>query len=326
MTNLVKAIQGALAVLAVLLLAVFCPAQTNPNLPPTWVYARAYNYPQIVGQSPNTYTFNGGVCNYSPYNNGTSAPFFVFSGYQSTTQVFFPVAIIDANASNSEIVTPTSTTQSTASCGFAASTVNSHTSFTLASGTAGLQEAIVTQFQTSPVFDVVLDQYWYGLVAGLPGSPSASSIILSVAGNSNVGIVDSTTSPWTYYCYNGTSYTVCASNQTVPTLAEGAGAGGTPTGVSIVGTGLSGIVKITTGGTAPTASATIFTLTWPAIASGGFQYAPACTISPIKTSSATHPYTGTNASVAGPPAVDTYTSTTTALSNTTAYEWSYTCR
>jgi hypothetical protein len=42
---------------------------------------------------------------------------------------------------------------------------NSHTSFTLSSGTAGLQEAITAQLQSTPAFVVVLDKYWYQLVA-----------------------------------------------------------------------------------------------------------------------------------------------------------------
>jgi hypothetical protein len=81
-------------------------------------------------------------------------------------------------------------------------------------------------------------------------------------------------------------------------------------------------VTLTTG-TSPTASATIFTLTWPSIANGGFQYAPSCTI----TSIGTRAYTGTNASVAGPPAVDTYTATSSALTaSVSGYKWQYTCR
>lgn len=311
--------------LTVLSLVILCAtlATAQGNLPPTSVYARQYNAWSIVGQQANTYTFNGGACNFSPLTNGFMPQFFAFGGYQSSTYVYFPVAILDADPTKSEIVTPTATSSTSSSCGFSASTQNSHTSFTLQSGTAGLQEAIVNQLQSSPVFDVLLDKYWYQTVAGLPGSPSAYSLIAAAKGNANVAIVDTTTTPWTYFCYNGTNYSTCASNQTVPTLATGQGAGGTPTATSVVGTGISGVVSLTTGGTTPTANATIFTLTWPSIATGGFQYDPVCTVSSIGVNVAS---VGTGAT-ASSPAVLTYTSNaTTALSNTTAYKWSYTCR
>lgn len=307
---------------AVVLLLAACVFAQGPSIfPPTWVYARAYAGWNLVGQQANTYTFNGAVCYYTPYNNGLTSPIFEFSGLQGGSTINFPVAIIDANPSNSEIVTPTSTVNTSSTCGFSASTVNQHVSFTLISGTAGLQEAVVYQQQSAPPSQVVLDKYWYQLVSGLPGSPSPYSIINSVAGNANVQILDTTTTPFTSFCYNGTNYTTCASNQTVPAVAAGTGAGTSPT-ITVVGTGVSGIVTLSTG-TTPTASATIFTLTWPSIANGGFQYSPVCTISTI----GTRPYTGTNAAVAGPPAVDTYTATSTALTaSVSGYKWSYTCR
>jgi hypothetical protein len=307
------------------LLALCAGLASAQNLPPTAVYARAYNGWNIVGQQANTYTFNGGVCNYAPYNNGQTPSFFVFGGFQASTYVYFPTAIIDADPTKSEIVTPTSTTSTSASCGFSASTANAHTSFNLISGTGGLQEAIVTQQQSAPTFDVLLDKVWYAAIAALPGPPNPQAVIASAKGNANVGIVDTTTLPWTYFCYNGTNYTACASNQTVPTLtSEGQGAGGTPTGLSIVGNGVSGVVNLTTGGTAPTTAATIFLITWPTVALGGFQYAPVCTVSSVGANIAPQ---GTVSTSAGPPATMTYTSNaTTALTNTTAYKFAYTCR
>jgi hypothetical protein len=181
-------------------------AQGPPNYPPTWVYARAYNGWNIVGQQASTYTFNGGVCYYSPYNNGQSPSFFDFSGFQGSTTVYNPVFIQDSNAALNEIVTPTSTTNSTASCGFAATTANSHTSFTLSSGTAGLQEAITNQLQSTPAFVVVLDKYWYQLVAAFPSTTTPQSIIGALTGANTVYIVDTTTAPWTFYSWNGSKY------------------------------------------------------------------------------------------------------------------------
>jgi len=198
--------RGLVALGAVLLVALSASLANAQNLPPTWVFARAYNGWNIVGQQANTYTFNGGVCNFSPSNNGNTPSFFVFSGYNSSTPVYYPVLITDAKAAYNEIVTPTSTTQSSSSCGFAASTSYSHTSFVLSSGTIGLQEAIITQQQNTPVFSVILDKYWYQQVAALPGAPSAASIIAAVKGNADVGIVDITTMPWTYYSWSGSAY------------------------------------------------------------------------------------------------------------------------
>jgi len=193
-------------------------AQGPANYPPTWVYARAYNGWQLIGQQASTYTFNGGgnTCFYSPYNNGASANFFDFAGYQGSTLVYNPVFIQDASPSLNEIVTPTSITNTAASCGFAATTANSHTSFTLQSGTAGLQEAITNQLQNTPVFDVVLDKYWYQLVAAFPSTTTPQSIIKAVTGTANVGIVDTTTSPWTFYSWNGSQYETVASTGGVP--------------------------------------------------------------------------------------------------------------
>jgi hypothetical protein len=213
MKSIGAVIRRVLVVLSTSILAlsgVIAFAQTN--LPPTWVFARAYNGWNIVSQQADTYTFNGGVCNFTPSTNGNVPSIFVFSGYQAGVQVFYPVAITDqgVGSTTSEIVTPTATIQSASSCGFSASTLNSHTSFVLSSGTAGLQEAIVTEQQTAPVFDVILDKYWYQTVAALPGNPTPASIIASVKGNSDVGIVDTTTLPWTYYSWNGTNYVASA--------------------------------------------------------------------------------------------------------------------
>lgn len=254
MTNVLTKFRNAVAIVALCLVcAVSLVAQGPSSLPPTWVFARAYNGWNIIGQQTNTYTFNGGVCNYAPYNNGATASFFVFSGFQGSTTVYFPVFIQDANPALNEIVTPTSTTQGSGSCGFAASTANSHTSFNLTSGTAGLQEAIATQFQTTPVFDVILDKNWYQTVAGFPVTTTPQSIIGSVTGNANVGIVDVTTTPWTYYSWNGSKYVVNAGASGVSFSSVTAVAAPTALSTAAATSGL--ITTATTGGTLP-ASAT----------------------------------------------------------------------
>ena len=246
--------RGLVALGVVLVLALSASfATAQANLPPTWVFARAYNGWNIIGQQANTYTFNGGACNYSPYNNGNSPSFFVFSGVIGSTTVYYPVVITDSGDSQlkSEIVTPTSTTQGSGSCGFAASTANSHTSFVLSSGTIGLQEAIATQLQTSPTFNVILDQYWYSQIAALPGSPSGASIIASVKGQTGVAIVDTTTTPWTYYNWNGTQYVQANGGRTIYSSVTQVSA---PTALSTSAATNGLITTATTGGTIPASS------------------------------------------------------------------------
>lgn len=284
--TLKSAIRCALVLLAGLLLCSY--AAMAQNLPPTWVFARAYAGWNIIGQQANTYTFNGGACNYTPYNNGNSPGFFVFSGLQNTTTVYNPVAILDANPTLSEIATPTSTVQSTATCGFAASTTNQHTSFTLVSGTAGLQEAITNQLQAAPPSSVLLDNFWYQLVFGLPGLPTPESLIKAAKGSSNVTIVDTTTSPWTYWRWSGTAYAVAGiptGGTAAPTAAAGAAAGTSPTGPTNTGDGNTFTVALTTG--TATTTGTLFTETWATTAA--FLYPPSCRV--ISTGANVLPFT-----------------------------------
>jgi hypothetical protein len=159
MTSLATLTRKAVAAAALLVLFALPVFAQGPSIyPPTWVFARAYNGWSIIGQSTNTFTFNGGVCFYSPYNNGQSAPIFDFSGFQGSTTVYNPVYIQDANSALNEIVTPSATSNTSASCGATLAPANTHTSFVLSSGTAGLQEAITNQLQVTPVFDVILDK------------------------------------------------------------------------------------------------------------------------------------------------------------------------
>lgn len=257
--NLSTSTRKAVLTAVLLTLASLCAFAQGPvNYPPTWVYARAYNGWSVIGQSANTYTFNGGVCYYSPYNNGLTAAIFDFSGSQGSTTVYNPVFIQDANPALNEIVTPSSTTNSSASCGFAATTVNSHTSFTLSSGTAGLQEAITYQLQVTPVFDVVLDKYWYQLVGAFPSGTTPQSIIGSVTGTANVGIVDTTTSPWTFYSWNGSKYVPVSSTGGVEfTSLTAVAAPVAPTTVAATCATNGGgcITTATTGGTIPASGA-----------------------------------------------------------------------
>ena len=317
----------AIAMIALLTVVLLPAAMAQAPNPAPAVYAEDFNNWTFVSSAANTYVSNAWNCWNTPLERGVPS-YFVFGN--SNTSTYYPTLIRDANPLLSEIVTPSSISTAQSACGFSAATTNSHTSFWVLSGTAGLQDAVAALSSSgvgAPLEVVYLDKYWYGLVAGLPSTPSvqtAQGIIGALKSGAGVEIVDTTTAPWTYYSWNPTTsaFVISATNATAPTVAAGTGAGGSPTIAVVAGsTGTRGFVTLTTG-TSPVASATIFTLTWPAVASGGFAYAPSCSIVSVGTRS----YTGTNASVVGPPAVDTYTATATALTaSVSGYKWAYTC-
>ena len=294
-------------------------AQQGAPFPIQQYLASNYGRWQIHSQQANTYLFSPpGLCQYTPPASGQVLAF-------STNA---PIFIQDATASNSELLTPSAVVNNGSQCGVTIAAANQHYSFNLISGTGGLQEAL-NQIGTGATFpvEIILDRSWYTQVSALTNGTSAltspGGIIYNAAGKASAYLIDQTTAPYTFYSWNGTHYTPSATNLTAPTVAAGAGAGTGPTIAIVAGsTGLAGNVTLTTG-TTPTASAAIFTLTWPAIASGGFQYAPACTFS----SSGTRLYTtGTASSTAGPPATATLTASSTALTaSVSGYQFSYSC-
>ena len=82
-------------------------------------------------------------------------------------------------------------------------TVHSHPlPYFLTSGTGGLQEAINANGTGQGANTVVLNAAWYELV--LP--TSAATVIASVHGNTSLGLVDVTTTPYTTYSWNGSAY------------------------------------------------------------------------------------------------------------------------
>lgn len=294
-------------------------AVAQGGLPPVTVTAEQYNNWSFNSQTANTYTFTGANCQNYPATGGVISSYFVFGPTASP----YPVLIRDANPANSEIVTPTSTSNVSGACGFAASTVNTHTSFTVSSGTAGLQDAVGTLGGTATPavpWTVIIDRTYYQLVAGLP-SRSVAGIINALKGSVNVQIQDITTAPSTFYVWNGSNYVPRGGATTPPTLAvTGAGAGTGPSATSINGSSVAGTVAFTTG-TTPTASAAAFTLTYPTVANGGPSYAIACTFTSIGANAYT---TGTSATT-GTPEVVTFTASATALTASTAYVFNYHC-
>lgn len=243
------------------------PALAQAPLPVKAVYAEQYNQWNFNSQAANTYTFSGTNCQSFPLVDGATSPYFVFG----PTAAAYPVFIQDANPANSEIVTPTSTSSVSSACGFAASAVNQHTSFTVRSGTAGLQDAVGTLSSTSLVPMIVyLDRTWYALVNGLPGAPSAQSIILALTGGSTgVVIVDTTTAPSTYYSWDGTKYRASGSTGGFPNLKTTSYTNiAAPTALSTGASTFGILTTSATGGTIPASSTYRLAITY-VDASGG---------------------------------------------------------
>jgi hypothetical protein len=326
-----RRIVASIAFLLAFLTPVYAVAQGfNPAGGPPWVLADSYGRWVLQGQAANTYTFNASgfsPCRITQLNFSDSSTFYAFSNAVALAPVF----VSDNNQANSEVVTPGSFLAPTqSSCGPALAPTNAHITFSLQSGTGGLQEAINIRGVEGRLWTVVLSGEWYKLISNIAGSNATltnsitpTGTIFSVTCSSTVGLVDVTTNPFTNYSCNPTThkYVIAATNQTAPTVAAGAGSGTAPT-IALVGSGSQGTVTLTTGTAVPASASTIFTLTWPATTAGGFAYAPNCTITSVGTVAGP----GTNASVVGPPAVDTFTSLSAGLASSTAgYKWTYSC-
>jgi hypothetical protein len=331
----------------VFMLALFAPAVSlaqgylMPSAPP-WVFADNFGRWALQGQVPNTFTFQ--VSGFSPcsivaLNFESRATFYAFSA----TVGLAPVLVADANAAESEVLTPTTFVAPTPqSCGPNLAALNQHTTFSLQSGTGGLQEAInfVGAPSASWPSTIFLTPEWYKLVSNIASQNSTlaaitpATIKAAAKCSPNALVVDITTAPWTQYVCGGASGYVVGTqfyllSTTPPTVAAGTGAGTAPT-IAISGNSAVGTVTLTTGTAVPAAADPIFVLTWPAKgASGaptsGYQYAPVCTF----TSTGTAPGTTTNTSTSGAssPATATLTSPAAGLTSSTAgYSWTYSCR
>lgn len=315
MRNLVRSTLVALILAAVCAVLGFAQSQSNTPYPVPQYYASAFGQWSIQLDNPNTYIFQGRTrCN-SMANN---VPFFTFATNA-------PVWIQDSNTANSEVKTPSAVVLTAGTCGVTIAPSNNHYTAWLRSGTGGLQEAIngsLGAATSAYPAEIILDRNWYAQASTTPGT-TAAGIIAAAVGNASVYLLDITTVPNQYYSWNGTAFTPSATNLTAPTVAAGTGAGTGPTIAVVAGsTGTAGSVTLTTG-TAPAASGIIFTLTWPSIALGGFQYAPVCTISSVGTRLYA---TGVTTTTAGPPATAVLTASTVALTaSVSGYKFSYSC-
>ena len=116
-----------------------------------------------------------------------------------------PIRIVDANPALSETVTPSSYVDTNVTCAITIAPVNSHQlPFHLTSATGGLQEAL-TQNLTSPASNtVILNNAWYQQVAAVGSNPA--TIISTVQGSANLGLIDITQVPTVWYEWNGSQY------------------------------------------------------------------------------------------------------------------------
>lgn len=244
------------------------PAQTTYVSNAT-VSAYSYGQWSLTGQAPNTYTFTPtSICSV-PSMGGMRFP--AFSAFGASNA---PVFINDTGTpANSEVVTPSAIL----TCGVTIAPVHTHTTFSLNSGTAGLQDAlnVVAQSAAAYPIDVLLDRNWYAQALTIPGTTPAA-IITNAKGTPTAYLEDVTTSPHTFYVWNGTNYAVGTWSNAVPAVTVG-GAAGTSPAISVAGTASIGSVQLTTG--TATTTGILWTLDWAT--TGSFLYAPTCTVTSI---------------------------------------------
>jgi hypothetical protein len=193
--------QRPVPAVAALLALVFCCA--CPGVPWTRVQAQniegqiiasEYGTWTVPGYTSNAYSFAPGSCRVQ----GGASFFFAFN-------TGTPIRVVDANPALSETVTPSSYVDTNVTCAIAIAPVNSHQlPFHLTSATGGLQEAL-TQNLTSPASNtVILNNAWYQQVAAVGSNPA--TIIGTVQGSANLGLIDITQVPTVWYQWNGSQY------------------------------------------------------------------------------------------------------------------------
>lgn len=277
------------------------------------VSAFSYGQWSLAGQTPNTYAFTPTTVCSVPSLGGMRFP--AFSSFGASNA---PVYIKDTGTpANSEVVTPSAIL----TCGVTITPAHSHTTFSLNSATAGLQDAInaVATGVTAYPITVLLDRNWYAQAAVIPATNPAS-IIFNTVGSPTAYLEDVTTAPHTLYVWNGTNYVTGTWTNAQPVVTVGAAAGtGTAISVTLASTASMGAVQLTTG--TATTTGTLWTLAWPT--TGSFLYAPTCTVTSIGGTSFTAFTTAT--SFGSSHATLTVTATS-APAVSTVYLFSFSCK
>jgi hypothetical protein len=172
------------------------------GLPPVWgqsvgqIIAAQYGAFKVSGSSAGGFTFPPATCQVS--GGGRN-----FEAFAAGT----PIKIVDSNPALTEVATPSSVYIGVCSVNMA--TAYSHVPpYYLTSGTGGLQEAITANQTNDGPNTILLNADWYKLIA--PGN--AAAVIAGVHGIPDLGIEDITTTPFTFYQWNGAQYVVVASS------------------------------------------------------------------------------------------------------------------
>ena len=145
-----------------------------------------------VQSEGNGFAFDPASCNVS--GGGKNIPAFATGT---------PIKIVDNNPALIEIAIPISASINGSYCTVSMPTQYTHTSFYLTSGTGGLQEAITnSKLLSGGPNTIILNAEWYELVS----PANAATVIASVTGGASFGLVDVTTTPYSYYQWNGSQY------------------------------------------------------------------------------------------------------------------------
>lgn len=176
-------------------------AQSNQAFPQKQYYASDYGTWQVKGAAPNTYQWQpASLCQFPQPAGGT------FNAFNQNG----PVLLADTDAANSELLTPAFVLINETLCEVALTPARNHYSFTLQSGTAGLQEALNTISGMIPYpTQVILDRNWYAALSAVPGQ-TASTVIASVKGSTAALLEDVTQAPTQFYQWNGSTYVAVA--------------------------------------------------------------------------------------------------------------------
>jgi hypothetical protein len=159
------------------------------------IVAAQYGQFKVPGASMGGFSFPAATCQVS--GGGKN-----FAAFSAGT----PIKVVDSNPALTEVATPSSVF--IGACSLNMATVYTHVPpFYLTSGTGGLQEAITANQTNDGPNTIVLTAEWYKLIA--PGN--AAGVIASVHGIPDLGIEDITTTPSTFYQWNGSQYSVVAS-------------------------------------------------------------------------------------------------------------------
>ena len=113
---------------------------------------------------------------------------------------------MDSNPSLTEVATPSSVYIGVCSLNMATAYLHVPPYY-LTSGTGGLQEAITANQTIDGPNTILLNEEWYKLIA----PRTAATVIASVHGIVELGLEDTTTTPFTFYQWNGSQYVVVSS-------------------------------------------------------------------------------------------------------------------